>query len=421
MIVERQLTAEDRAILAMEGPTVAGHTCKVIRFVGAAIDATALRAVLLERLVGAPELTVRLGGRPGAPAWVPDDRFRIDCHVVDGTGSAELHEDGLRCAVARLFEQRLDRLRPLWRIDLLGPLAGGGSALVWRLHHVLADGTASARLAGTLLWDRTGAPPAAPASPAAGPSGGEDTRRWGELTGFVWREFAQSTHRSPFDGPIGAHRTVAFATVTLSPLRHAARTLAGATVNDALLSITAGALRRWLARRGEPVHAMRVKVPVSLHHEGDQLANRDSFFLVRLPVEQPDPLDRLRAVREVTAMRKYHHDAITLDRLTRQLARLGPGLEWAGSRVQTGPRAFALNVSNVRGPEQPVSVLGAPVRTMHSLAEIRPRHALRIAVISYADQLNIGLCADPGIVPDLTALAASLEQDAAELVDAAGS
>jgi hypothetical protein len=415
--VERQLSTEDRAILAMESPVVAGHTCKVIRLAGAAVDADALRAVLGERLAGAPELTARLGGRPGAPAWVPDDRFQIDLHVVDGTGPAELDEDGLRHAVARLFEQRLDRRRPLWRIDLLGPLAGGGSALVWRLHHAVADGTASARLAGTLLWDGPGSRRAAPAPPAARP-GGEDTRRWGDLAGFVWREFAHDLHPSPFDGPVSAHRTVAFGSAALTPLRRAGRALADATVNDVVLSITAGALRRWLLERGEPAHRMRVKVPVSLHQEGDQVANRDSFFSVQLPIDQPDPVERLRAVRTETTARKTHHDAITLDELTRELAGLGPRFERAGSRVQTAPRAFALNVSNVRGPGQPVSVLGVPVRSMHSLAEIRPRHGLRIAVFSYADQLNIGLCADPAIVPDLVTLATSFEADAAELVEA---
>ncbi|MCW2631052.1 MAG: Acyltransferase [Pseudonocardia sp.] len=415
--MERQLSAEDRAILAMESPVVAGHTCKVIQLAGAAADADALRAALVERLAGAPELTARLGGGPGAPAWVLDDRFHIDSHVVDGTGPAELDEDGLRHAVARLFEQRLDRRRPLWRIDLLGPLAGGGSALVWRLHHAVADGTASARLAGALLWDDPGRRPAAPAAPAAGP-GGENTGRWGDLGGFVWREFAHDLHRSPFDGPLSAHRAVAFASAALSPLRRAARALADATVNDVVLSITAGALRRWLVERGQPVHQMRVKVPVSLHQKGDHVANRDSFFGVRLPVDQPDPVERLRAVRTETMMRKTHHDAIIVDELTRELVRLGPGLERAGSRIQTGPRAFALNVSNVRGPGQPVSVLGVPVRSMHSLAEIRPRHGLRIAVFSYADQLNIGLCADPAIVPDLVTLAASFEADAAELIEA---
>ena len=416
--MERRLSPEDQAILAMEGPTVAGHTCKVIRLGDADIDATVVRAMLLERLVDTPELTARLGGRPGAPAWVPDDRFDINFHVVDGTGSVALDEEGLRGVVARLFEQRLDRRRPLWRIDIVGPLAGGGTVIVWRLHHALADGFAFCRLAEKLLWDPTDAGHAsAPTPPAAERAGGAKAHRRGELAGFGRRELARSRHRSPFDGPISAHRTVAMATVPLAALRDAAHALAGATVNDAVLSIAAGALRRWLLSVGAPVHGMRVKVPVSLHHDGDQVANRDSYFSLHLPVEQPDPLDRLRTVHASTAVRKSHHDADTLDTLDRRLGRLGPGFRRARSRLSTGPRAFAVNMSNVRGPARPVSAFGEPVRSVHSVAEIRPQHALRLAVISYADQLNIGLCADPGIVPRLAALAAALPDEAAALVE----
>jgi WS/DGAT/MGAT family acyltransferase len=313
-----------------------------------------------------------------------------------------------------LFEQRLDRSRPLWRIDLIGPLVGGGCALMWRLHHAMGDGTTSSRLAGELLWDRSESPQT---DQRRAPTVESRARRTG-LAGLVWREFAPTPFRSPFDGEISARRRVAFASVALGPLRQAAHECAGATVNDAVLSITAGALRRWLLARGQPVHNLRVKVPVSLHDEGDRLANRDSFFSLVLPIEQPDPLQRLRAVHAATRLRKGRHDAQVLDDITRRLAGAQSASD-VGLRLPTGPKAFALNVSNVHGPARPVSVLGVPVRSIHSLAEIRQRHALRIAVISYADQLNIGLCAEPHIVPDLTALSAAMQADAAEMLTAA--
>ena len=85
-------------------------------------------------------------------------------------------------------------------------------------------------------------------------------------------------------------------------------------------------------------------------------------------------------------------------------------------RIERNPRSFALSVSNVPGPREPVSVLGAPVESIHSIAEIGERHALRVAVVSLAGELHFGFCADPAIVDGLDAMAAGVELEAAELV-----
>src|SRR5690242_12454927 len=149
------LDAEDRAILELECRTVAGHTCKVVRLAPgatASLDLARLRARLAERIELAPALTRKLGGSAQQPAWVQDDAFDIGEHVVAAPVPRPLDRPALLALVAQLFEQRLDRSRPLWRIDM-APLADGGSALIWRIHHALADGTASVRYAQTLLWD----------------------------------------------------------------------------------------------------------------------------------------------------------------------------------------------------------------------------------------------------------------------------
>ena len=80
------------------------------------------------------------------------------------------------------------------------------------------------------------------------------------------------------------------------------------------------------------------------------------------------------------------------------------------------PRSFAVNVSNVRGPRRPVQVLSARVTELYSLAEIRERHALRIAVVSLSERLNFGLTADPTLLPDVDQLADQIQVDASELV-----
>src|ERR1017187_113065 len=140
-IVENQvpLAPEDRAILALECRTIAGHTCKVVRLGRPALDLERLRARVAERVVLAPALTRRLGGTAREPAWVPDERFDVAAHVVPAPVEGPVDHAGLLALVAQLFEQRLDRARPLWRMDTVA-LQDGGSAIIWRVHHSLADG-----------------------------------------------------------------------------------------------------------------------------------------------------------------------------------------------------------------------------------------------------------------------------------------
>lgn len=419
------LSREDRAILALESETIAGHTCKVVVLGGPAPEAAALRAAIDARIAAAPALTRRLGGPADAPAWVPDERFDAARHVVLAPADAPLDATGLRAAVARLFAQRLDRAHPLWRIDAL-PLADGGTALVWRIHHALADGTAAMRYARALLWD-PGAGAGGDRDHAAAPAGhdphaADEARRRAYLARVLARELPLApgaSSPSPFDGQVGAAREVAFATVALAPLRDAAKALAGATLNDAVLTAVGGGVRRWLEAHHGHLGGVRVKVPVSLHHAGDEAGNRDSFFAVTVPLADEEPVARLRAVHAATSERKAEHDAEALDALLRELAGISPRLGRFAERVERSPRTFALNVSNVPGPRTPVSVLGAPVRSLHSLAEIGDRHALRVAVISLADRLCFGFCADPAIVDGVATLAAGTEAEAAALVAAA--
>lgn len=395
------LSREDRDILALESARVAGHTCKVVVLGDGAPSVEDLRSAMAARLPAM--LTWRLGGTQRAPAWVEAEDFRIEDHVVAGGATTDLPS-----AVAELFEQRLDRSRPLWRMDVL-ELQDGATALVWRIHHALADGQTCLRLAAEALWD---------AAPATRPPLSSE-RRQPHVAGFLHRELSTGG-RSPFDGRVSARRRIAFATVALGELHDAAKSLAGATLNDAVLSVTAGALRRWTEERHGRLGRLRARVPVSLHREGEDTGNRDSFFCVALPLDEADPVARLRATTAETALCKAEHDAEEMDLLRRELAGVSPSLERLCERIEAGPRHFALSVSNVPGPRQPVSVLGAPVQRLHFVAEIGQRHALRVSVNSFADRLSFGLCADPSIVEGLETMADAFESEARALVAAGG-
>jgi diacylglycerol O-acyltransferase len=418
------LSAEDRAILELECESIAGHTCKIVLLGKNAPTTTALRERIGERIGGVPELTRKLGGSADEPAWEQAEDFDLTDHVRESADGPAPNRAAEFAEIARLFEQRLDRERPLWTIDVV-PRATGGSLLVWRIHHALADGTASMRFAKELLWDTdlgkgSDADPGRGVAEHAGTTAehpDEARRRW-HLAGLIDREFAGSIHRSPFDGKIGGRRRIAIARTPLGSLHDAARALAGATLNDAVLSVVAGSLRRWLEHHHGSLGSVRVRVPVSLHHEGDDVGNHDSFFSVSLPLHEPDPVRRLRIVNHETAVRKQQHDAELLEQTISRLGSVSPRLASLVHRIEDSPREFAVSVSNVVGPPAPVSVLGSPVEGLHSIAEIGLRHGLRISVVSLADNLYFGFNADPDLVPDLEAMADGVEVEAEALVRA---
>jgi hypothetical protein len=346
--------------------------------------------------------------------WMPDPDFDPRAHVVDVRPPRPLESEQLREEVARLFAEHLDRTRPLWRIDVF-PLTQHGAALVWRLHHALADGTTAMRYASALLWDEQ---PLAPARRRAGDlQAPDEQRRRAHLARFFAREFGRSD--SPFDGRVGSRREVAFARLPLERLHAAAKELAGATVNDAVVSAVGGGLSAWMEHHHGQLGRVRVKIPVSLHRQGDGAANADSFFFVAVPLGHGDPVGRLRAVHTATAERKAEHDAETMDQLLRELRGVSPRLARFCERIERSARAFALNVSNVPGPRGQVSVLGSPVTSLHSLAEIADHHAVRVAAVSMDDGLFLGFCADPGILPDVGEIAEATEREATDLIAAA--
>ena len=421
----RRLSAEDLSILALESEIVAGHTCKVILLDGS-IDLDRVRALIASRLDRVPELSLRLGEIDGALHWLVDPEVDVRAHVVAWDASTPPDSAGLEAAVARLFEQRLDRSRPMWRVDVVPTLAGGGGALIWRIHHALADGITAMRMVGTALWDaelNADAHAARRRSPRAAARGDAVHHHLQGLR-VAAREAPHPWHGSPFNGHIGSRRSVAFATAELEGLRRVATATDGATVNDAVLSVVAGGVRRWLEDHHGSLGSVRVKVPVSLHASAATSGlkdaapgNRDSCFFLDLPLGSSDPLGRLASIRRATRIRKECHDAQELDALMRRLGRV-PCLRTFAEHVLAHPRSFAVNVSNVPGPRHTVTMLGAPVRALYSVAEIRDHHALRIAVVSLAGTLNFGLAADPTLIADVGRLAGHMQAEATALTAA---
>jgi diacylglycerol O-acyltransferase / wax synthase len=425
-----RLSQDDAQILRLESATIKGHTGKVLILApdseGRTLPIPALRERVAERMGAFPRLRERVEEprlRLGRPAWVEAPEVDLDWHVAEPGRADPLSDEEFRRTVGEVLSERLDHTRPLWRFDIV-PLTGDRVGLIGRIHHAMADGISAIHLAAGLLWDED-ASPAAP--PTASPPAGSDPKPAGpaaaeariliRLPAALWRELRPAAD-SALDRYIGPDREVAWTAFPLDRLRRIGhRAGEGITVNDVVLAVVAGGLRAWLEGGDGRPHDMRVQVPVSLHareEEKGQLGNRDSFMNVDLPLAEPDPLVRLRLINEETRERKLEHDADTLYAFFHAIGRFRP-LYRGVTRLTSGPREFALSVSNVPGPRQRAVILGHAVEQFCSFAEPADRHALRVSVISLGGELAFGLCSDPDAIADLDGLRGALADSIAEL------
>lgn len=411
------LSPEDVAILRLESARIAGHMVKVLTVdapeAGEPLCLEALRAHVAARLDRAPRMSQRVADFETRPRWVADPDFDVCNHVVRWDLPRPADRGQLLEIVGRLMESRLDRARPLWSLHVV-ELEGDRRALVLRLHHCMADGATAMRLCGEVLWEALPGVAAPPPSPHA-PTAGHEVN----LRGWVRRELLPGAVDTPLDRHPSPQRRVAATRANLTRLRQIGKRIGGgATVNDVVLCVVAGGLRCWLQRHGGPLHGIRMKIPVSLHEQSEHsndLGNHDSFLFVDVAADEPDPAARLRRIAAQTRERKQRHDAQSLDALFQRLRHVSDRASRTLAAWASSPRLFTANVSNVPGPRVPVAVLGGVARDLFSLAEIADRHALRVAVISLADEISFGLCADAAAVPDPETIAAGIDADVAAL------
>lgn len=457
----QRLSPEDARILALESGAIVGHTCKVLIAERTGDTVELLRERIARRISLAPRCRQRIVSTPlhlAAPVWVDDPDFDVGRHVRAVPVDEPVGDAHLREIVARLMAERLPRDRPLWAIDVVEPLEDGTTALIWRIHHAMADGQATMAIGSALLWsdspDSLPDPPPLPPAEALprtsallttalsdhAQSLGEAAYRIGH--GLVlrhrWRESLDELRRapatirrelrpthgsSPLDADVGRRRHVSFVDHALDAVHRAAHAVGeGVTINDLLLGAVAGGLRRWLEARHGSIGPLRVQVPVSMHTEGEApgaVPNRDSFINVDLPVQEEDAVRRVLAVNEQTRARKAGHDAEELYALFADVAHVSKGLFRLAHRLASNPHVFALSVSNVRGPAGTLYLGKGRIEKVYSLAEIAPHHALRVSADSFGERIAIGLCADADAIPDLAVLADGLNEELAGLIQGA--
>ncbi|HUL99843.1 MAG TPA: wax ester/triacylglycerol synthase domain-containing protein, partial [Mycobacterium sp.] len=218
-----RLSVDDAQILGLESATITGHTLKLVVLEPDAnpLDLDALRAGVAKRLASQPRATQRVDVSGSEPRWVDSTDFDICAHVRRQANSGCASRDDLWRTVSDLMSEHLDRKRPLWTFDLIGPLADGREAIAVRIHHAMADGIVAVRFLDDVLWEPHLDPPAGErAQPGVHSAAAHSwlAEAW-RMAGAVRRELGHPGSRSPFDHPISGSRALAFTVAPLAELK----------------------------------------------------------------------------------------------------------------------------------------------------------------------------------------------------------
>lgn len=372
--------------------------------------------------------------------WQEDEQFDLDRHIVRSRLSAPGDRQALEAYISTQIHQRLDSAHPMWQVHFLDGY-GSGSAVLFRMHHSIADGITLNRV--LLSLTRTDGDHAGFTSPSQQPG------LVGQATGLVRGVARQAamTVRDPARVVTagattvrGARRMLHLATIPRKPrsalaghvgaIKHVMWTdpwpltdikaiskAARVTVNDVLLSILADALSRYLTEENTPLDQVRVMVPVNLRPLDRPLAsdlgNVFGEYVVTLPTGSLTPVERLARMRQIVEELKDSPEAvvayltlIAVGVAPDQIARLSTKL-FAGKIVAT--------VSNVPGPTSPVSLAGTPVSGIIGWVPAAADVGLGVSMFSYDGSVVIGLIADALLMPDLDRLASHLRTSLTDL------
>ncbi|MEY2402429.1 MAG: diacylglycerol O-acyltransferase / wax synthase, partial [Ilumatobacteraceae bacterium] len=234
-----------------------------------------------------------------------------------------------------------------------------------------------------------------------------------------------SRWKSPLNATITPHRSVAFVDIALDDVR-AVKDRIGCTVNDVVLALCAGALRRLIDRSGLiNAPSLVAGVPVSIRTEAERgaMGNRVSFMLVPLATDKATPLERLQAIHEHTTEAKSRHDPVAARALMDWAVAGGPPLVAQAARLYSQLRVADLAepdchvvVSNIPGPTGRLYCANSLMTALYPTGPLSEGAGLNITLGSYAGQLNISLITCPEVVPDGARIARELHDELAELL-----
>lgn len=450
-----RLSALDAVFLAIESdrnPMHIGLTAVFekgpLRTPEGGLDRNRIRTYARTVLASVPKFRRKIAPIPliRRPVLVDDDHFDLDHHLR--FVSLSRNDDGeLEALVGRLYSRRIDRTRPLWELWFVDGLSGDRFAVVSKAHHCMVDGVSGIAAFTAMLRptpDSTFAEPAewrpvTPPTPLA--LLGDELKRWldrarnaarpslGDIpekarhfvTGLshaLAMALPPASRTSLNPARVGERRSVAFCELDLRTVK-AVKSAASVRLNDVVLATIAGALRRFIARRGEAVGDLefRALVPVSTHatNAGPTLDNEVSALIVTLPLAEANGKRRLEAVSRRMSEAKASGTIEAIDLMERLADVFSFSLVTFVVRVGIHVRPYNVIVTNVPGPGFPLYFLGARLLKAYPMVPLYGNNALGVAVLSYDNQLCWGLSADPDRAPELSRLCDDLRDEFREL------
>ncbi|MEJ7764658.1 MAG: wax ester/triacylglycerol synthase family O-acyltransferase [Acidimicrobiales bacterium] len=416
------------------------------------------RQMVADRLHLAPPWRRRLAEVPFGihhPLWIEDPGFDLDFHVR----RAALPSPGGRAELAQFAAEfhglPLDRSRPLWQLYVVEGLEGGRVAVVSKTHHAAIDGVSGAEIAVNLLdlspevqrheptetWKPDRVPSDAElvayglAGLARQPLGAiKALSRTAEMALSLLH---RNTHpdvepppapftapRTSINTPITPHRRYAMADISLDDVKRV-KDVFGCTVNDVVIALCAGALRKHFEECAEVIDVDLVAmVPISVRTEDQrgEMGNKVSAMLTSLATTVEDPGERLEAIVAGTRQAKEQEKAIPADTLSDWTEFMAPAVAARAARLYSSMRVadkvrppFNVIISNVPGPSTPLYTGGAELEAMYPMGPIADGAGLNITIFSYRGSIHFGVVACRETVPEVDRLAAYLQDSLDEL------
>lgn len=370
------------------------------------------------------------------PRWEADPSFDVHDHVQRVLLTARGDSAALDRVISDVLSVPLPRDRPLWHITVVEGLADGKVALVMKIHHALADGTAFARILRSITSTaRRPVLPPVPASKIEQPAAVSGVRMLGigllALVRriarfpwlFLWTVMGDSRRRklrrrtgeraaflfrgpaTPMNRPLTPRRELARVCLPFEDLELVKEAF-GTTLNDVVLEVVADALRAWMERGDLGTSRPLVAgVPISAETDRDaerRLGNKVAHFAVPLHTDLDDPVERLQAIHRSASAAKAEVDALGRDLLLRwsELAnRSSMRLLWRVVPHLPRPPINVI-VSNVPGPGNPLYLAGAEVVDLYSVGPLVEGVGLNVTAWSYRDRLAIGVLTCPDLLSD---------------------
>jgi WS/DGAT/MGAT family acyltransferase len=463
------LTYLDASFLALETRNTHMHVAGVALFDAAplkaddgGIDIGRIRHHVESKLQYIPRYRQRLEWVPfdRRPVWVDDEHFALDYHLRHSSLPRPGTEDQLKQLAGRIVSAPLDRHKPLWELWIVEGVDDDRFAIIAKIHHCMIDGLSGVDLT-TILLDvvprsDVERPPHWVPRPAPTPSQlavaeaarltrrlidslsslSETVREGVALTDRTMDKTAAALNslrsgwlttadRTPLNPDIGPNRRFDWTETPLDEVKKIKNALGG-SVNDVVLAITAGAVRRFLVDERDfdlTDVEFRVMNPVSTRssdHRG-ALGNQVAMWLLDLPIQEPDPRRRLELVKEATSNLKKTNQALGAATLVEissgtPITLLSLANRVVGSRI----RPFNMTVTNIPGPQFPMYLLESEMIVNYPMVPLWTQHGLGIALFSYNRRMLWGIQADYDTLPDSDRFLAAIQESFRELREVSG-